>query len=72
MVGSFGNRGLFLALKKKKTLHSANHTPDKSSSMNELERWMGENVLQEKDFEYVKDFVCQGSGWGDSIYNVQF
>lgn len=28
--------------------------------MIELERWMGENVLQEKDFEYAKDFVCQG------------
>lgn len=23
--------------------------------MNELERWMGESVLQEKDFEYAKD-----------------
>lgn len=32
--------------------------------MIELERWMGENVLQEKDFEYAKDFVCHGSGWG--------
>lgn len=27
--------------------------------MIELERWMGENVLQEKDFEYAMDRV----GW---------